>query len=114
MSINLWKVQRLEAPSGGSFINPFGNTITEIESKEAQEAVDKVFNPEYMGAAEYEWGDLPKRLAKLWTADVRLHAIAMPDNVAKDTLYIVCPPEDTVKVQEALIDLVKRSAEKDG
>jgi hypothetical protein len=112
--INLWTVQRCTMPQ--DFINPFGNNITDINDAATQEALSKVIKTDYMGAAEYEWGEFPKRLAKFWelgsSDDLALHSILMPDHFAVDRLYIICHWEDIIAAQKAMIELVQKSEKK--
>ena len=58
-----WIVQRLHNPE--KTINPFGNTI-EFDNKDSVDRVARVFSTPYMGAAEYEWGALPKAMASMY------------------------------------------------
>lgn len=58
-----WIVQQLLTPV--DFINPFGNILMEL-GDDARNTIKKVFEPEYMGAAEFEWGALPKSLARMY------------------------------------------------
>ena len=37
-----------------------------MENKSAQEIVKEVFTPDYMGAAEYEFGRLPESMARMF------------------------------------------------
>tara|TARA_R100001594_G_scaffold46628_1_gene79693 strand:+ start:1449 stop:2138 length:690 start_codon:yes stop_codon:yes gene_type:complete len=59
-----WIVQRLNKPRG--YINPYTDTIRDMENKSAQEIVKEVFTPDYMGAAEYEFGRLPESMARMF------------------------------------------------
>ena len=114
-NINLWLVQRCSMPK--EFINPFGNNITELKDGAAQKALSKVISTDYMGAAEYEWGAFPERLAKFWELgsenDLGYHSVFLPQTFAFDRLYVVCHWEKITEVQEALIELVKKSVKKD-
>ena len=47
---NTWLIQRLNKPRG--YINPFGDVNHEIKDR----SITDVISPDYMGAAEYEWG----------------------------------------------------------
>ena len=114
-NINLWLVQRCSMPK--EFINPFGNNITELKDGAAQKALSKVISTDYMGAAEYEWGAFPERLAKFWKLgsanDLGYHSVFLPQTFAFDRWYVVCHWEKITEVQEALIELVKKSVKKD-
>ena len=114
-NINLWLVQRCSMPK--EFINPFGNNITELKDGAAQKALSKVISTDYMGAAEYEWGAFPKRLAKFWDLgsadDLGYFSIHLPQHFAVDRFYVVCHWEEIKEVQKALIELVKKSEKKD-
>jgi len=59
-----WLVQRYSP--GAGFINPFGDMNGQIGNEVAQKLIADVVSPDYMGAAEYEWGAYPECLAKMY------------------------------------------------
>ena len=59
-----WLVQRYSP--GAGFVNPFGDMNREIGNEVAQKLIADVVSPDYMGAAEYEWGAYPKCLEKMF------------------------------------------------
>jgi rhodanese-related sulfurtransferase len=62
-------IQRLNAPYGG--INPFsfgGGKVNGGLSKEAAVRLSDIFAFDYMGAAEYEWGEVPEAIEVLGQA----------------------------------------------
>ena len=74
-----WLIQRLSKPKG--FKNPFGDVSVQIEKDEDYSIpIEDVISPDYMGAAEYEWGIFPKCIKKMidsgtnngmiWTHDI--------------------------------------------
>jgi hypothetical protein len=54
-----WLIQRLSRPKG--FVNPWGDVNSEIND----DVLDKIIHPEYMGAAEYEFGVYNKCIAAM-------------------------------------------------
>ena len=56
-----WLIQRLNKPVG--FKNPFGDVSVQVEEgNDCSVKIEDVISPDYMGAAEYEWGVFPKCL----------------------------------------------------
>ena len=66
----IWLVQRYSAGTG--FINPYGDMNNQIGHEEAQELMSSLVSPEYMGAAEYEWGAYPECLSKMFEHHLKL------------------------------------------
>ena len=76
-----WIVQQLLIPmydkaDSEISINPFGNILTDISNEDkngnhtgARDNMAQIFDPAYMGAAEFEWGALPKSLGRMWDND---------------------------------------------
>jgi hypothetical protein len=56
----IWLMQRLKEPE--DFVNPFGNVNVEIKDTD----IDDVIDPDYMGAAEYEWGAYSKCIDEMY------------------------------------------------
>jgi len=57
-------VQRYSSGTGS--INPYGDMNKQINNDIAQKLVSELVSPDYMGAAEYEWGAYPKCLEKMF------------------------------------------------
>ena len=57
---DVWLMQRLEKPTG--YVNPWGDVNHEIKDK----SIADVISPDYMGAAEYEWGVYNKCLDTMY------------------------------------------------
>ena len=55
-----WLVQRLNKPVG--YKNPFGDVSNGVDDANSEVNIQDVVNPDYMGAAEYEWGVFDKCL----------------------------------------------------
>ena len=47
---DVWLMQRLKKPTG--YVNPYGDVNREVKER----SIAEVVSPDYMGAAEYEWG----------------------------------------------------------
>lgn len=58
-----WLIQRLSKPKG--YKNPFGDVSVGVEDYASSVSIEDVFTPDYMGAAEYEWGVFPKCLGTM-------------------------------------------------
>ena len=74
-----WLIQRLNKPVG--FKNPFGDVSVQVENNDDYSVnIEDVISPDYMGAAEYEWGIFPKCIETMikfgtnngmvWTHDI--------------------------------------------
>jgi hypothetical protein len=131
-----WLVQRLGVPpkkTGGPFDKAhrvFGGGMLGL-AKETWDVVDEVFDIDYMGAAEYEFGIFPKTMDALvqcakreeltaFSIEVKRKDIAKNSGrrwVADDkepppkpkgpaTIYIVCRTADATEVEERVRGLV--------
>lgn len=104
MAIRTWLVQRLVKPFPkqhtdtplGRLANAFsfgGGMVNGGMSKEAMAAISEIFRFDYMGAAEYEFGDVPKAFAAL--AELRKNGqlccfkVAVTGSKAKDEHTVV-------------------------
>lgn len=119
-----WLVQRLEKPHGPLFggrvkDNPFnfgGGLKNGGLSDEAMDLMRDIFSFDYMGAAEFEWGAVPKALQSLAAADA-LKAFEMVIPFAKvekswrkedihptgtATVFVICPGEMGDEVQDRI------------
>ena len=82
-----WLIQRLLKPTGVE--NPFsfgGGQIRGGFSKEIYPKLMKVFDFDYMGSAEFEYGDVPKAFGRMFEA--REEFVNFPLYVGKDPVYI--------------------------
>ena len=80
--LNNWLVARLSKPVG--YVNPFGAC-----SPEAQTELKDVVSFDYMGAAEYEYGAIPKCLSNMWKMPLILETISTPDEAKVELAHIV-------------------------
>ena len=108
-----WIIQRLSKPKHkeGTMLNPFGNVILEFESPKAQEAMSQVIDPDYMGAAEYEWGAFPKCVAKMWNNLGSIKTFMIQDtNEDWQEIYLVhLKSDDDERIRELIISLYDKS-----
>lgn len=114
-----WLVQRLQKPPSGGFLglakdNPFsfGGVRNGGLKPEAMELLRDLWSFDYMGAAEFEFGAVPKALAEIyrrdnnvaWTLDIALSQVtkpwiptgwSLPDLArgATGTIYVISPEE---------------------
>jgi len=120
-------IQRLESPYGGSLLgkdNPFsfgGGLRNGGLSDDAMDLLRDVFSFDYMGAAEFEFGAVPKALSALankategslvaFDFDILLSKVRKPWDEeanppaprAKATIYVICPAGWTVAVEERI------------
>lgn len=101
-----WLVQRLETPRsfniGGKTIdNPFsfgGGLKNGGLSDEAMGHLRGIFSFDYMGAAEFEWGAVPKALQK-----IAKHALVGTRMEIEDsTVYILCDYRHEAEVRDRI------------
>ena len=121
-----WLVQRLQKPQ--SFVNPFnfgGGLRNGGLSDEAMNLLKGIFSFDYMGAAEYEFGDVPKafnRIAKLATdgklaafkVDILLSKVeadfrdkTKPERGSKGTVYILGDTDLKAEITERVEEMAK-------
>ena len=87
-----WLVQRYSPGTG--FINLYGDMNQQIGNKVAQKLISDLVSPDYMGAAEYEWGAYPECLAKMYE-----HELIVKEYDGFDIpIYIVAADIDFAKV----------------
>lgn len=118
-----WIVQRLNRPRG--YVNPYTDTIRDMENKSAAKIVSQVFSPDYMGAAEYEMGRLPESMHRMFEnrAHLSLNLFEMecfqteiekldPKSSVQDALnltepkreiYIVCDPDYLDEIKQIIL-----------
>ena len=88
----IWLVQRYSPGTG--FINPWGDMNKQIGNEVAQKLISDLVSPDYMGAAEYEWGAYPECLAKMYE-----HELVVKEYDGFDIpIYIVAADIDFAKV----------------
>ena len=91
-SRTIWLVQRYSP--GAGFINPFGDMNGQIGNEVAQKLIADVVSPDYMGAAEYEWGAYSECLSKMYE-----HELVVEEYDGFDIpIYIVASSIDFAKV----------------
>ena len=74
-----WIVQQLLLPVG--FHNPFGNILGTLNNV-GRDIFSKIFDPKYMGAAEFEWGALPDSLGRMINFnDLIIQTLPIIDNI---------------------------------
>ena len=72
---NTWLIQRLSKPRG--FINPWGDVNNGVKDVNIKDVV----SPDYMGAAEYEWGTYSKCIEIMQKYGTKLSIISLyPEN----------------------------------
>jgi len=87
-----WLVQRYSPGTG--FINLYGDMNQQIGNEVAQKLISDLVSPDYMGAAEYEWGAYPECLAKMYE-----HELVVKEYDGFDIpIYIVAADIDFAKV----------------
>lgn len=132
-----WLIQRLDKPfarAGALIDNPFafgGGRRNGGLSQEAMDVIRKVWSFDYMGAAEYEWGAVPKALQML--ADSRESLVGFSFEVdnkdiekpwstkskkvdvpdGSSTVYVVCHGEWVAEVEKRVRSWIKPDAYKD-
>lgn len=87
---NSWLVQRLRAPMGG--VNPFsfgGGYKNGGLSDQAADLLRAVWSFDYMGAAEFEFGAVPKALNAMMSDRKHLATFTV-DGLARP-VFVVCP-----------------------
>lgn len=121
-----WLVQRLEKPrqitiAGKSMDNPFsfgGGLRNGGLSEEAMKLIREIFSFDYMGAAEFEFGALPKTLQKMAGDHDKMVATSFEiplkdvtknwqDKSKKDpegsaTVYVLCRQDDYEEVESRI------------
>lgn len=104
-----WLVQRLERPIGrvGPFQdNPFsfgGGLVDGGLSPDAMKLLRGVFSFDYMGAAEFEWGTVPKALQRI--AKAKLAAFTF--DIDGQTIYVLAPAEWQSDIEARIREFAK-------
>jgi len=98
--IKPWLVQRLQRPhKDPAFINPFnfgGGMVNGGFSKEGLLALQQLFTFDYMGAAEFEFGDVPKAFATLQKEVKTFKRFQIQFN--KVSVFVICRIVDETEV----------------
>lgn len=116
-----WLIQRLEKPRRPGLLgpdNPFafgGGLVNGGLSSEAMSLLRGIFSFDYMGAAEFEWGAVPKALQALASDQLVAESLTIPlATVARDfrdkgpdpegegTIYVLCRREHLDGVKERI------------
>lgn len=113
MKIRPYLIQRLEKPK--SFVNPFsfgGGLRNGGLSNDAMELIKPIFSFDYMGSAEFEFGEIPKCFQRVtkkddWVRDevegkMKIKYPSRPRNITegKVTVYIYSPKSILDDVKE--------------
>lgn len=120
-----WLVQRLDKPHGRTLLglkdNPFsfgGGLVNGGLSGEVMDLLRGIFSFDYMGAAEFEWGAVPKALGALaeraekltaWTFTIPVAKVAphwkerdKPAPEGDATLYVIAPAEWRKEIEKRI------------
>ncbi len=106
---NTWLVQRLNMPlKDSNFINPFNPSINSIPEK-ALKLLQTLFTIDYMGAAEFEFGAIPKSLSIILSNEFNFipFRVTLED---KYTCYVYCKEEVKDEVVERVKELFKKNS----
>lgn len=106
---NTWLVQRLNKKPTSAFLakaeQVFGGGALQLKP-EAWALLQSIFGIDYMGAAEFEFGALPKSFQELMRDSERLIAFEMSVTPFPDaTVYVLCRKEHEVGARE-IIELI--------
>ena len=99
-----WLMQRLKEPKG--YTNPYGDVNNEIppqhlDELELEDNIDKVVSPDYMGAAEYEWGAYGKCIDEMYDEGVHKKTISIyPDTCMKPVNIVFCTKHLTSEIKD--------------
>jgi hypothetical protein len=109
-------LQRLRVPSGCGMnqwiaFTPFGAGGKGGFDDTTLKALDGVFDFDYMGAAEFEWGAVPNALSSL-RACVKERRASYGSFLYRSTMpiYFICAVEDKKRVLSAIRRLLNESA----
>ncbi len=108
-----WLIQRLLPPTGSWIPFAFGGGYHNGGCTDDEAAVlAAIFGVDYMGAAEFEFGALPKALASLRAAapDLVTWTIAPASSLGRATLlYVVSLPRDAPELSRRLVAWATRT-----
>lgn len=108
-----WLVQRLEKPvskDGQVFDNPFsfgGGFLNGGLSPKAMELLREIMAFDYMGAAEFEFGAVPKAFQMIATEASKGNLIADKEILDDRPVYYLCPKDMSKKVNQRIRELYK-------
>jgi hypothetical protein len=98
-----WLIQRLRAPKSGRVANSFGGGLPNGGiSTDVMEDLRTIFSFDYMGAAEFEFGSVPKALRvvvqraerseyRAWSFEPELTAVDGLEDIESATIYVIAP-----------------------
>lgn len=99
-----WLIQRLNAPT--SWINPlaFGGGLKNGGfSDEVMVVFNSIFSFDYMGSAEFEFGDVPKAFKKMYVERNEYTSFIIERVAGKEkSVYVICNKEDKEEVTERI------------
>jgi hypothetical protein len=102
--ISNWLVARLSKPVG--HINPFGSYTPQTE-------LNEIVKFDYMGAAEYEYGAIPKCLAKLWDSELVFESWNAPGEAVIEQVHIIyIKNDDIIDIINSIQDIYESGKDK--
>jgi hypothetical protein len=101
-------VQRLLSPNPKGIFNPFtfGAGGNGGLSKEAIELVSKIWEFDYMGRGEFEFGAIPKALERIQNYSSEKKSVIGEIKLAKPIFYL-CESEEKVEVEKTIRKIAK-------
>jgi hypothetical protein len=112
-----WLIQRLHPPTGGFKIggvelvdNPFsfgGGLRNGGLGKKAMELLRPIFEFDYMGSSEFEWGAVPNALEFMSKTPLVTGAVNLDPDKVDEVVYYVCPIPYEEGVQVRITELYK-------
>lgn len=109
-----WLIQRLNRPYKNAKLNPFafgGGYKNGGLSDEAMDLLNDVFSFDYMGAAEFEWGAVPKSLHAMGQYAYNGNLEAKTYKVGDEEVYVFANVGYANNMQKFLDDLANRKVE---
>ena len=103
-----WLVQRLEKPHRGNSENPFtfgGGLVRGGINKEVYGILNKIFTFDYMGAAEFEFGAVPKALDKIVDYFNNGHGVCGELNIEGVQIYYLTDARVQKETEQRIRDL---------
>ena len=104
VSTGTWLIQRLNKPKG--FKNPFGDVNTQVETNDDYSVnIEDVINPDYMGAAEYEWGIFPKCIERMMELGIHSGGV-WSHSIHNKLVYVVSANESGGRDFDEIKDII--------